>query len=118
DAGNRLDRVLASKRPLLTCYFPLGDPRMPPDVLQLYADCGVDIVELGVFIANPFMDGRDVAAAMARALYAGFSWDMLGHAAAALRARDGGPAALCMAYADMDVTAAATHPAWSMIDGL
>jgi len=68
---NRLDEKLAGRRPLLTCYLPVGDPLIPVEVTQVYIDCGVDILELGMPSPAPYLDGEDVSASMARAIDAG-----------------------------------------------
>jgi tryptophan synthase alpha chain len=52
----------------LVVYFPLGDPAVGPDLLDLYADSGVDVVECGWPASNPYVDGPDVRASMTRAL--------------------------------------------------
>ncbi|OQP86665.1 hypothetical protein BTR14_09480 [Rhizobium rhizosphaerae] len=54
-------------RPLLSCYFPLGDPAIALDCLDLYAGEGVDVLEIGMAAPDPFLDGADVRASMARA---------------------------------------------------
>lgn len=59
-----------SDRPLLICYAPLGDPQCPADVLAIYAEHGVDIVEVGVPTRNPYLDGDTVADSMRRTLRA------------------------------------------------
>src|SRR5579863_6932209 len=52
----------------LVVYFPLGDPAIGPDLLDLYANLGVDVVECGWPASDPYLDGPDVRASMARAL--------------------------------------------------
>jgi tryptophan synthase alpha chain len=52
---------------LLVVYFPLADPSVPTAYLDLYADAGVDIAELGWPSSSPYHDGPDVRASMARA---------------------------------------------------
>jgi len=54
-------------RPWLACYFPVGDPRIPVDLLDIYAGEGVDVVELGLSSPDPYLDGPDVRNSMARA---------------------------------------------------
>jgi tryptophan synthase alpha chain len=53
--------------PRLIAYFPLADAAVPIDLLDLYADAGVDIVEFGWPAREPYLDGPDVRASMARA---------------------------------------------------
>jgi tryptophan synthase alpha chain len=115
---NRLDNKIAGKKPLLACYFPVADPIVPASLLQVYCDAGVDIVELGVPSADPFMDGADVAQAMGRALAAGGIWPAYGLAAKTLRQHEDGPASVCMTYADLDFPGLRAADAWRDIDGL
>jgi tryptophan synthase alpha chain len=51
----------------LVAYLPVGDPAVPPGLARVYAECGVDVVELGVPARDPFLDGETIAASMARA---------------------------------------------------
>src|SRR5208337_3406120 len=53
--------------PLLIAYFPLADTSVPVDLLDLYADAGVDVVEFGWPAREPYLDGPDVRDSMARA---------------------------------------------------
>ena len=54
------------RRPVV--YFTLADPLVPTGNIDLYADAGVDVVECGWPARNPYLDGPDVRASMARAL--------------------------------------------------
>lgn len=99
---NRLDRRAASGRALLATYFALGDPTFDDDVRGLYADEGVDIVELGLPTADPHLDGPDVAGAMRRALASGTDpYRRLGACLEWLDTRASAPAGVCMAYDDL-----------------
>ena len=116
---NHLDARIAAGRPLLACYFPLGDPQFDDAMLELYARCGVDILELGVPTRNAFMDGADVAGAMDAALDA--KADVAGRLAevsAWLHAAPDRPAGICMAYPDMDYAAVLTPANRTQVDGL
>ncbi|WP_232059352.1 tryptophan synthase subunit alpha [Kineobactrum salinum] len=115
---NRLDWRLASGRPLLTCYFPVGDPAMPPELLRIYADCGVDVVELGLPTADPFMDGAAVRNAMARGAANPDIYPALAATAGVVRSIDGGPAVLCMSYTAIDLDAFLQCAALPLLDGL
>lgn len=111
----RLGRTDA--RPILTCYFPVGDPLLPPDLLSIYADAGVDVIELGLPSPNPYLDGPDVRESMARAR-AG-DWrrgldavrDQLARCAS-------GPLSLIMTYADLAPALIADEAAFTGIDAL
>ena len=65
---NRLDATFLTRRPLLACYLPVGDPLVPLHYTQIYMDCGVDILELGMPSPDPYLDGEDVSASMGRHL--------------------------------------------------
>ncbi len=81
----------------LIVYFPLGDPAVAPDVLDLYADSGVDVVECGWPASEPYLDGPDVRASMARALPQDLAraWSQVRERLAGRS----GPGALLMTYA-------------------
>ena len=90
----------------LIVYFPLADPVVPTALLDLYADAGVDVVELGWPSRSPYHDGPDVRASMIRAA----SGDPLGALVAArqrLARRSKPPETLVMTYSE------ASHPALS-----
>lgn len=64
-----------ANRKLLACYVPLGDPLMIPNLAQVYADCGVDILEIGIPASNPYMDGKLVGDSMRRSIANGVTED-------------------------------------------
>ena len=68
---DRFEAVHSRGRKLLTAFMTLGDPLALANQAEMYVDCGVDILELGVPHANPFMDGPIVAHSMKRAVQAG-----------------------------------------------
>lgn len=90
----------------LIVYFPLADPAVPVDILDLYADAGVDIVELGWPSPLPYHDGVDVSASMARAA-GGDPMAALAAVRRRLAMRAMPPKALVMMYSDP------SHPALS-----
>lgn len=73
--SNKLDAAFARRGAHLVCYLPVGDPRLTFDFTALYADCGVDIVELGMPARHPFADGPLIAGSMRRAFDAGSRFD-------------------------------------------
>jgi tryptophan synthase alpha chain len=115
---NRLDRKLAERRPLLACYLPVGDPLIPVEFIEVYIACGVDILELGMPSPNPYLDGDDVSASMARAIAAGDAIDALSAFTDAAERPPDGPACISMCYADFDTDAALSASAYDGIDGL
>jgi tryptophan synthase alpha chain len=78
---------------LLVVYFPLADPLVGPELLDVYAEAGVDVVECGWPARDPYLDGPDVRAAMSRAADPAAAWS-------AVRERRTGPKPLIMTYAE------------------
>jgi tryptophan synthase alpha chain len=102
---------------MLTCYFPVGDPKVSPDLLDLYCDEGVDVVELGLSAPDPYLDGPDVRHSMARADRASARGDLDG-ILERLDGRSSRPAALLMTYADAGHPARSNPQFWSGLQGL
>ena len=100
----------------LVVYFPLADPAVPAELLDLYADAGVDVVECGWPARNPYLDGPDVRASMARAL-SGAPARRSRPPATGSRAQ-AGPKALVMSYAEPDHPALVDHGFFDRIDGV
>jgi tryptophan synthase alpha chain len=94
---NRIDLALA-RRPALVAYLPLGDPCAPAGLAALYAQEGVDVIEVGLPWPDPYLDGDVVRASMLRAWTTGIGHD--GAAALTLRIRTSLPdqALAWMAY--------------------
>lgn len=107
--GLRLD---APRKPLLSVYYPVGDPLMPPDVLRTYAAAGVDIVELGLKAQDAFADGPIVAQSMARAA-SGRVADARA-AVQVLAAADAGIATMGFCYAEPQMRGQGAD--WAMLD--
>lgn len=109
--ANRLDRGFASGGPGLICYLPLGDPLAVGDLAERYIEAGVDVLEIGVPAANPYLDGALVRASMARALAAGMTLERIAEQTAELRRRHPEQAMIWMGYgawtAEDDVVALA-----------
>lgn len=104
-------------RPLLACYFPVGDPLLPPDLLSIYADAGVDVIELGLPSTDPYLDGPDVRESMARA-HAGDWRRSLDAVRSQLARHRHGPVGLIMTYADLAPALIADGSAFAGIDAL
>ena len=64
---NRFQRLTQTKTPILTCYLPFSDPSIFDGLENVYADCGVDIIELGLPAESPYADGPTTANSMKRA---------------------------------------------------
>ena len=95
---NRLDRVFARTRPALICYLPLGDPEASAAQPGVYVECGVDVVEIGVPAAQPFMDGPTIAGSLWRAAAAGLTPTSAADRLALVRADLPGQALVWMSY--------------------
>lgn len=51
----------------LICYFPLGDPAFDTLLLaDAYLNAGVDVLEMGIAVPDPYLDGAVVASSMER----------------------------------------------------
>lgn len=102
--SNRLNRRAAAGRPLLACYFSMGDPLFDDAMRDIYAQSGVDILELGIPTPDPYLDGPDVGNAMARALAGPFDpYRRMAETVAWIAADPDRPAGVCMAYPDLDI---------------
>lgn len=91
---------------------------MPAELLQIYADCGVDVVELGLPTADPFMDGTAVRNSMARGAATPDIYQALTDTAGVARSISGGPAVLCMSYTAIDLDGFLQCAALPLLDGL
>jgi tryptophan synthase alpha chain len=96
----------SSSPPLLICYLPVGDPAASSATVRVYREHGVDIIEAGIPVENPLLDGPEVANSMARAIAAGVTDELV--AAEVLGEQldtAGKPPAVWMSYrADPDAT--------------
>lgn len=55
----------------LICYAAIGDPLFDQDVIEIYSDHGVDVLEVGLPSERPYADGPTVRSSMLRSLRAG-----------------------------------------------
>jgi tryptophan synthase alpha chain len=115
---NRLDRVFAREQPALICYLPLGDPEAAAAQPAVYAECGVDVIEIGVPAAQPFLDGPTVAGSLWRAAAAGLTPTSAADRVASLRADLPEQALVWMSYPHGDGSLLAGLVARSGADGL
>jgi tryptophan synthase alpha chain len=72
-APDRLTASFKPGRPALICYLPLGDPEGGDDLPELYRNCGVDILEIGVPGSDPYLDGKTISDSVRRARHAGIN---------------------------------------------
>jgi len=103
--------------PILSCYFPLGDPLVGLDLLDVFIAEGVDVIEIGMSAPDPFLDGPDIRSSMARADRANWRVDLdrvLEHLAQYARP----PKALLMTYVDTAHPALSDTGLWRGIDSL
>lgn len=103
--------------PALVCYLPLGDPLVPVEMVDLYADAGVDVLEIGMAAADPALDGAEVRQSMARADrgQARRDLDLLLNR---LARRRHAPATLLMSYAEADHPGLDDTAFWAGLDSL
>ncbi len=118
-ATSRRDAPFAAQagKPLLSCYFPLGDPAVPVELLDIYAGEGVDVIEIGMASPDPFLDGADVRSSMQRADRAFWRRDLNAVLDRLSRFREP-PRALLMTYADEAHPAFAHEDLWRRLDSL
>ena len=67
NSTNRFHQLKQTKAPILTCYLPFSDPLIFKGIEEVYADCGVDVIELGLPAETPYADGPTTANSMKRA---------------------------------------------------
>jgi len=86
---NRLDEIFSQKKKCITFYLTLGYPNETAffDLVRLLVENGMDILEVGIPVANPFLDGKTVANTHARVLKQGFDQTMCDHLLRKLRNR-------------------------------
>ena len=101
----------------LVVYFPLADPAVPAEFVDLYADAGVDIVECGWPARDPYLDGPDVRASMARARSGAPATALLA-TRERLALKPASPKALVMSYAESDHPALVKRGVFDGIDGV
>jgi tryptophan synthase alpha chain len=101
----------------LVVYFPLADRAVPDELIDLYAGAGVDIVEFGWPARNPYLDGPDVRASMARAL-SGAPAAALKAACDRLARKSESPKTLVMCYAESDHPALVEPGVFDRADGV
>lgn len=92
------DVTWARSRPLLICYLPVGDPLASAATAGLYADHGVDVVEAGLAVDRPVMDGTEITSSMARAVGAGHDGQAGADLLAGQLSRSSETAAVWMSY--------------------
>ena len=87
----------------MACYLPIYDPVIAYDLAQVYADCGVDIFEVGIPSKDPYMDGEVVAKSMQRVLATETSQRDMGREIAILKERFTDKAIVLMGYENMQL---------------
>jgi len=75
-------------RPLLIAYICAGDPtpESTPEIVELLARAGADVVEIGLPHSDPIADGPVIQAAAQRAIEAGMNTDVYFEMASRVRA--------------------------------
>jgi len=112
----RLAAAFARSRALI-CYLPLGDPAAGDDLAELYRDCGVDILEIGVPGGDPSLDGRTIADSIRRARNAGVNLRTASELIAGYRRALPATAMVWMTYPPDDPSGLVDAVATSGVDG-
>lgn len=106
------------KRKILTCFYPVNDPRMPRDYLDIYYEAGVDIIELGLPVREPYMDGPTVTQSLKRALDSDGYMQEFAAISSYIQTLNNCPALVCMTYADFSRKKLFGSSVWQNIDAL
>ena len=109
---------LMPKRKLLTCFYPVNDPLMPREYLDIYYESGVDIIELGLPVNEPYMDGPTVAQSLKRSLDSDGYMQAFESISSYIQTLKSCPALICMTYADFPRKKMFGSSAWQNIDAL
>lgn len=116
-APDRLAAAFGPDRAALICYLPIGDPAGGDDLPELYADCGVDVLEIGVPGGDPYLDGPTIAESFRRARHAGVNLRKASELIAAHRAELPDVGMVWMTYPPDDPTGLLDAVAASGVDG-
>jgi tryptophan synthase alpha chain len=98
---DRFEGLRSRGRKWFTAFVTLGDPQSLANQARIYLECGVDVLEVGVPHAHPFMDGPLVAESMARALHCGVTHEVARALLASLRREFQHAPIVAMGYADL-----------------
>jgi tryptophan synthase alpha chain len=115
--GDRLAAAFGRGRPALICYLPLGDPAGGMDLPELYAECGVDVLEFGVPGGDPYLDGKPISDSIRRARVAGVTMRKASELIAGHRAALPDTAMVWMTYPPDEPAGLADAVAASGVDG-
>lgn len=117
ESSNRIDLAFERGKALI-CYVPLGDPFFPVDLLDIYVECGVDVIEVGLPNIDPYMDGPLIADSMARVREARLTTADIHRQTMDIRRRYPELAILWMCYEDADLGDFDSQSAECDLDGL
>ena len=115
---NKLDLAFRKPEPCLICYMPIGDPLMPPALASIYADCGVDVVEVGIPTHNPYLDGPVISQSMHRVLSTGMTVAEIVDLVGKTRVDEPDPAAIWFCYSDVELQSFRQWCEDKLLDGL
>jgi len=116
---NKLQALFSMKKNVLIAYVPTGDPNFSKKILDAYLDGGVDILELGLPSADPYMDGAIMGGSMRRAKSAGTDGDLIARVLKEWLSKvENPPVLLWMCYADADFTNLEKWAAMGVIDAV
>ncbi len=68
----RISEVMGRGEKFIICLLPLGDPNLKTsiDLVGIFLEAGVDIVELGMPSIDPYLDSKEIAASNVRSFAA------------------------------------------------
>jgi len=114
---NRIEAIF-DRRKALICYAPLGDPLFPDSLIDIYVECGVDLIEIGLPNLNPYADGEVIRASMSRVRDAGLTTADIHKHTIAINEKHPDLATLWMCYEDADLANFESQILENNIDGL
>jgi len=115
--SNWFDREQTGQK-FLACFYPVNDPLMPRNYLDIYHDAGVDIIELGLPVKDPYMDGPTVTQSLKRALDSTNYMQEFAAVSRYIHRLENRPALICMTYAQVPRKQLFESSVWREIDAL
>ena len=114
---NRIDSAFSNHLPLI-CFAPICDPMVPDNLIEIYHDCGVDIIEIGLPHKDPYADGPTIVNSMQRSQDDGFNMEDVVERSQQIAETYSAMAQVWMCYEDADLTGFAEYAKVAKVDGL
>ena len=71
---NRFEKLRQENSGALIVYFPIGEPGIDAlEMADIYISNGVDVLEIGLPVKNPYLDGKTISESMKRIRESGFT---------------------------------------------